>query len=396
MRERSEDCRNVMVAVADDFTGAAEIAGIGLRYDLKLELQTEPDFDCDVELLVLDLNSRSSTAEAAKKKMVNLSRQLKLFNPTFIYKKTDSVLRGHVLAELETLMIGLEKDKALLVPANPSMGKTIAKGIYYIHGRKLHETEFAHDPEYPAVTSDVQELLGQSQLFGITVSGTENSLPTSGIVLGEAETASDLAIWAAGLGPDTMAAGGGDFFSTILEATFSPRIQTGARAEMAFADKPQLYVLGSSSENSRRAVSVLRKRGIPVCPLPGSPSHDNALNEACLTLWIKETEEALRQYGLALVVVDQPLQRSNGLPARLAELTARLVKHIDRHFDLQGFVIEGGTTASYVLRQLGWEKFEPLKELAPGIIMSRVKATNRFVITKVGSYPWPEELLPSA
>ena len=49
----------MIIILADDFTGAAEIAGIALRYHLAAELHTtiQPEFDMDV--LVIDTDTRS-------------------------------------------------------------------------------------------------------------------------------------------------------------------------------------------------------------------------------------------------------------------------------------------------------------------------------------------------
>src|SRR5205814_9282515 len=80
----------------------------------------------------------------------------------WIYKKVDSVLRGPVAAELEAVMKQLNFARILLVPANPGLGRTIRNGCYFVEGKPLDETHFRHDPEFPRLTSKVQDLLDES------------------------------------------------------------------------------------------------------------------------------------------------------------------------------------------------------------------------------------------
>ena len=77
----------------------------------------------------------------------------------WVYKKVDSVLRGQVVAELEAMMPQLGLKRALLVPANPALGRTISDGEYFIHGRPIHKTEFARDAEHPRLSPRVLDLM---------------------------------------------------------------------------------------------------------------------------------------------------------------------------------------------------------------------------------------------
>src|SRR5579871_4890122 len=110
----------MIAVIADDITGAAELGGIGLRHGLNTELRTVVDDHSKADLLVIATDTRSKPEEEAVAEMVRLTRQLKELGPTFIYKKADSVLRGHVMAELEAQLKVLSYQRALLIPANPA------------------------------------------------------------------------------------------------------------------------------------------------------------------------------------------------------------------------------------------------------------------------------------
>src|SRR5439155_544492 len=66
-----------------------------------------------------------------------------------IYKKIDSALRGPVLAEVQASMNQRRLDTALLLPQNPSRGRTIESGQYLINGVPIDQTDFARDPDHP-------------------------------------------------------------------------------------------------------------------------------------------------------------------------------------------------------------------------------------------------------
>src|ERR1700761_4620702 len=139
----------MIAVIADDLTGAAELGGIGLRYGLRTEIRTSVGTAAGADLLVIAADSRSKSEAAAVEEMTTITRQLRLLQPGWIYKKTDSVLRGHVIAELKAHLQALDFQSALMVPANPALGRTIRDGHYYLNGEPIHESSFSADPEFP-------------------------------------------------------------------------------------------------------------------------------------------------------------------------------------------------------------------------------------------------------
>src|SRR5687767_13628537 len=109
----------MIVVIADDITGAAELGGIALRYGLKVLLSDDVRTTENVDVLILYTNTRSLQKAEAVEVMKELTSKIKHLHPSLIYKKTDSVLRGYVVAEMEEQMKVLALQKALLVPANP-------------------------------------------------------------------------------------------------------------------------------------------------------------------------------------------------------------------------------------------------------------------------------------
>ena len=115
----------MIVVIADDFTGAAELAGICLRYGLTTTVCTEELINANTDVLLINTDSRSLKKDKAIVVTERIVKQVLQLQPEWIYKKIDSVLRGHIIDELKVQMQLTGKQKAFFMPANPSLGRTI-------------------------------------------------------------------------------------------------------------------------------------------------------------------------------------------------------------------------------------------------------------------------------
>src|ERR1043166_1737662 len=154
--------------IADDLTGAAELGGVGLRYGLRAEVVTagaESGLQAALrgvsadagtpngpDLLCVDTDSRAGLPAEAGRRAAEAANRLTALRAEWIYKKVDSVLRGHVVVELEAMMNQLGLNRALLVPANPSLARVVRNGQYFVRGEPIHQTDFRLDPEFPRRT----------------------------------------------------------------------------------------------------------------------------------------------------------------------------------------------------------------------------------------------------
>ena len=153
----------MIAVIADDFTGAAEIGGIGLRHGLNVIIETEPIRNRLADLIIIATNTRSLRADEASRQIIQITEHLLQFNPKFIFKKIDSVLRGNIKEELLAQMKVSGKTRALVIAANPVFKRIIRDGVYYIDDIPLNETRFSSDPQYPTKSSAVKEILGANE-----------------------------------------------------------------------------------------------------------------------------------------------------------------------------------------------------------------------------------------
>jgi uncharacterized protein YgbK (DUF1537 family) len=311
---------------------------------------------------------------------------------SWCYKKVDSVLRGHVCVELDVLMKALGKPRAILAPANPSRERTIVGARYLVDGQPLHETDFANDPEYPATSCQVTDLLHARGRAVVVLNHSACDGHEEGVVVAEAEHQEDLSCWAAKVDNDTLASGGSDFFSALLEERIGPN-RVKSTSEVFRTARPRLFVCGSASEYSRRAVRRAQHLGISVCSMPDSLLGGGTSRELLTGQWTEEVLCALRANGRAIVAIAEPVVRDVPLARQLAAHMAALTEAVVRRTAIGELVLEGGATAEAVMTRLGWKTWEVLGEYEPGVVQLHAMGEEDLLVTvKPGSYPWPADI----
>jgi len=382
----------MILVVADDISGAAEIAATGRTFGLTAQVQIKSTASSSAELVVVDTDTRYRTGDPTR----DIKEVLKTYDTTSIewyYKKVDSVLRGNVSMELFAMMKTLKKNRTILAPANPTKARVISNGQYFINSRPLHETDFANDPDYPAASSKIVDLLNAPSDCPVnlrtweTFTGHEH-----GIVVAEAQSTNDLVRWSEALDEHTLAAGGSDFFRAILGKKLPAKRASSDKGISAVPGK-KLFVCGSTSETSRKAVAEAGNSGIPVCPLPDALFKNTPADDTLIKQWADDVMEALSKSESVIIAILQKAVQDSGLAENLRMKTAVLVKVVLDTAKIRELFIEGGATAEAVLRELDYLRFDVLAEYAPGVVQMRTAGQKeQYVTIKPGSYPWPRKI----
>ena len=380
--------------IADDLTGAAEIGAVGLRHGLRAELLLGGNPGGNADLLCVDTDSRSCPPTEAARRCADAARLLTSAGAQWIYKKVDSVLRGQITAEINALLAELHLPLAFLIPANPSRGRTIQNGLYFVQGKPIHETEFARDPEYPRTSPRALDLLTTSGPSDILVRAPQDPLPDHGIILGEVASVNDLHTWAARKSNNILAAGGAEFFAALL-ARHKPSNPISPTAKRVQSNAKEIFVCGSTSASSREFVTALRQQGTPVFSLP-AVAGDPHFNASLLEPIASNAAAALHSHPRIILNVGLPVISDKAISKMLAVYLAQLAHLILRQSPpgLVGhFYAEGGATAKELVHCIGWHRFTVLEEVAPGTATLLVNDESTLNLTiKPGSYPWPQTL----
>jgi uncharacterized protein YgbK (DUF1537 family) len=371
------------LVIADDLSGAAEIAGIGLRYGLPTRLVRERPVECGEGLTVIDSDSRLLARAPAAQIVASLVESHSRDAFDLIYKKTDSAMRGQILAEVGALRSILGFSSALLVAQNPSRRRVIVDGEYRIDGVPLHQTGFADDPDHPAHCSDPAKLLGDPRIRILTTASNIEDAFT----VGAAADLSDVRSWADRVTREILPAGGADFFAALLE---SRALKPTRPFVSALSGHRRVFVSGSASAYSRELIQIARQRAIPVLPMP-----DDVFAGADPTTWACRICEVAADNPSLLIAIPQPLDRNPLTSQRLQGILADVVTRLLTQVRVDHLLLEGGATASAVCRRMNWSEFGVIGELDTGVVQMHVPACDQSILVKPGSYPWPDFVFAS-
>jgi uncharacterized protein YgbK (DUF1537 family) len=297
-----------------------------------------------------------------------------------------------------------------------------------LHGRPIHTTEFGSDPLNPVGASDVPALfaplgepqallsLADTRLPQVDLAARLAALVADGcrLVVADATQEDDLArlvaaVARAGLAPVWVGSTG---LAGHVGGYFRP---PPAPQELVLPQHPApgLVVAGTASEHTRPQFDVLARR--PDCALiqpdprllvAGQASaqreHDRCLQLALQALAQRRSpaigflssREAVAevtalggQYGL------DPTQVARSLTQFLARLAADL---LERAPALSGVVLTGGETASAVCAELGAQAIQIVREVEPGIPLTRLLGPRPVhAVIKAGAFGSPHALLRS-
>jgi D-threonate/D-erythronate kinase len=154
-----------LAIIADDLSSAtdcgAQVVRSGLSVVVPLGGYSLPIQATAAQVISIDTDSRSLSANQAYAKVKAASQQLVSQGWIHFYKSVDSTLRGNLGAEIEAVLDIVKPACAVIAPAFPKYGRTTVDGVQYLHGRPLHETEFGSDPTAPVRDADIPRRLSE-------------------------------------------------------------------------------------------------------------------------------------------------------------------------------------------------------------------------------------------
>lgn len=366
---------------ADDLTGAAELAGMCKQHVLKTILTLVPAAPDHAEAIVYCTDSRSMDLASALTVTQQFLEPIALAKNGMVFKKTDSVLRGHVMEELLLQMHQLGYQRVLFIPQNPSMGRIISNGQYFVNGKLLSETAFADDPEFPRKTADVAELLS-GQVADVHVMHYNDVLPASGIIVGEASCREDLEKWVSRIDPGMLLAGGGDFFQSILEQLFG----TVSPDLLLPPQQPFLYISGTSFQTSVAFIQALAIENDMVHYI------DESILEAIgIENWLSHCAKAINENKRAVIAFDPSLQHQDSYSALfLRQKMASIIHALLSSTPVGEILIEGGSTAKAILDEMNLSFWIPDAVIGRGVVRLQDSHQHYTITVKPGSYPLPD------
>lgn len=385
-----------LAAIADDYTGASDLANTftraGLRTVQTIGLPPDDLSLPDVDAVVVALKSRSIPAAEA----VAMARTARdwleargvghiLFKVCSTFDSTDA---GNIGPVTDALRTDAGAPLALVTPAFPETLRTVYQGHLFVGDLPLNESPLKDHPLNPMRDSDLRRVLARQSAHAV------GHLPLSVVDAGDAAVAERLAaLAAAGMGAVIADAVFERHLEILGRAALAHKVSTGASglglglaralvaagavapragaAPFAPVGGPAAILAGSCSAATLEQLRVA-ERTLPVLRLDGArlvTDADAALEEALA--W---AGERLSAGPVVIATSDTPegvraLQARFGrdaaghaIEAACATLAERLVAA-----GVHRLIVAGGETSGAVVDRLGIPAFQVGPEIAAGV-----------------------------
>ena len=399
----------LLLIIADDFTGALDTGVQFAACGIPTRVVVDPEIDfasIHAKVLVVDTETRHLPAGQAYEIVSKLTRRACAAGVSFIYKKTDSALRGNIGAELAAVLKASGRKQLPFLPAFPQMNRLTQNGVHYIDGAPVTESPFGKDPFEPVRHSAVASLIAsQTDLPAKSypaLNDHESAPDEAGILIFDAASVEDLARTGRQLAHRNLLAvsAGCAGFGAVLPELLG--IEKGEPAKLPRLDSRLLIVCGSVNPITVAQMDWAQKAGFARLRL--TP-------EQKLTPGYWQTGEGQKQLALIdemlaanpYCIIETNDEGGNQLTAdyaarlgidletlrqRISGSLGNLVGGIFASPHLGTLLMTGGDTLLQCMNCVGVSQLEPICEMEKGVVLASFtyKGCTRRIITKSGGF----------
>ena len=379
-----------ILVLADDFSGAAEMAAIAWRRGIEVSLEQEIPQTLKPGLMVINTETRSMPKEEARQVIREIASRLNLNSSTPLFKKSDSVLRGHIIAEAAELISATDFNRCFILTANPSRSRIIKDGRYFVEGIPLENTSFHADPVFPVSSGYLPEILKDVPHDVIYKHLQKNEpIPSEGIFSFDVETEDDVKNGTEMMQCGDFCCGASDAFNLFLSKLKIPQAKE-RKMQRRFPVKFRVILHGSTIRNIPFEKKI-SKSGIPQFELPCSQSAEAELPQQ----FYNEIKNVLTEERIIYLSTGTFIAKEPGLSKRIEKMLGNMSRLLYRDFSNEGLhlYVTGGATATAVIGSLGMNRFKVEDEPANGVVTLSPENKKLYLTVKPGSYKWPETIL---
>ena len=382
----------VMGCIADDFTGATDLAGLLARYgaqvNLRIGIPDAPPTETG-EFEVIALKSRTApVAQAVAEARAALAWLKATGAERFFWKYCstfDSTSEGNIGPVAEALMADLGADQTIYCPAFPENGRSIFMGNLFVGEQPLAESPMKDHPLTPMRDSNLMRLLAPQVKGSVglanrlvvekgaaALQARLSALRADGVghVVVDAVSDSDLVVIAEACADMTLMTGG-SAVAMPLPDIFRAKGLLGAGSGVATAQVPDgggIVLSGSCSAMTRAQVAAYLDQadGFRLDPIDLAKNGPQAALD-----WLADraTGAPVIIYATAepakVAAAQHQLGREKAGEVVEAALAACAVAA--RNAGTRRFVVAGGETSGAVTKALQVDTLRIGPEIAPGV-----------------------------
>lgn len=398
-----------LLIISDDFTGALDT---GVQFAAKgaatyVMVDSKIDYakiTSNIEVLVVDAETRHLNNKAAYEIVFSIIQEASKIGIPYIYKKTDSALRGNIGAELTAALQGSGARHIHFIPAFPQMGRTTVSGIHYVNGIPVAQSVFGQDPFEPVLSSDIEEIISYQSKTETHIMGKEISESCSsaeGILVYDSSCDEDIENIANGLmakGEMHIIAGCAGFahvLSQILEFG-------GEQPQIPEIEANMLVACGSVNPVSIAQCEDAEYKGAPRFKLTPEQKLDpdwlesfdaanyiQKLNDSCKKnpIVIFDTNDGKDTESTTIYAQKTGIS-SEQMRTRIMAVMGRLLERLIDAGLSSTILIMGGDSLIGFMRQAGIKAISPVCEMECGVVLSQLKYNEKTlnIISKSGGF----------
>ncbi|SHF70403.1 Uncharacterized conserved protein YgbK, DUF1537 family [Modicisalibacter ilicicola DSM 19980] len=389
----------VLGAIADDFTGATDLANNLVRAGMRtLQVIGVPQATldlADIDAVVVALKSRSCPArEAVDDSLAALDWLLERGARQIFFKYCstfDSTDAGNIGPVADALLERLEGEQTVMVPAFPVNGRTVYQGHLFVGDRLLNDSGMEHHPLNPMTDADLVRVLSRQTPHAVGLlarttlaEGAEaararlEALRGQGMrhVICDTLDEDDLEVIAGAVANFSLVTGGSGLGQALpveyRRLGWLASVENAGR--LAPANGAALVLSGSCSRATLSQVEhfLARHDGFALDPLALAESDaqfEQALAFARERLSGGDGSEPVLIYASAAPDKVKAAQQQLGA-ARAGELVERALARLAQTLVLEGvgrLVVAGGETSGAVVSALGIRELRIGEQIDPGV-----------------------------
>jgi uncharacterized protein YgbK (DUF1537 family) len=388
--------------IADDFTGATDVAGLAVRKGASASviIGGQPEQSPNT-VTVHALKIRSAPRDDAIRTAADAARHLLSEGRRLYWKYCstfDSTPEGNIGPVADRLLELTGARRAIHCPAFPENGRTVYKGQLFVGNLPLDESPMRDHPLTPMRDANLMRLLApqvsgpvglltrETILAGRVSDHVARNIPDDcRHLIADAITDDDLAALADQCPVDALLCGGSAFAAAVLstDAAVAPPVE--------IPDGPVLVLSGSCSAATRAQVAAWSGPHHHLSPETlASKGGDAALE------WLRESLGERPVLISATVDPDRLRASQETLGAdRAAGLVEGAMAALAieaRNRGAAGLVVAGGETSGAVSTALGVRRLQIGAEVAPGVPLCLAQSEGRKIalVLKSGNFGGPD------
>lgn len=380
-------------AIADDFTGATDLAGLlarsGVHVSLRIGIPSEPPANT-AAFEIIALKSRTAPVEEAINEAQSALNWLQAAGAKRFFWKYcstfDSTENGNIGPVAEALMHKLGTDQTIYCPAFPENGRSIYMGNLFVGRQPLSESPMKDHPLTPMRDSNLMRLLSPQ------VTGSVDLVDRLTVDLGPEAIADALSQFRDGnLSHVIVDAVANEDLFTIAEACKDMPLLTGGSAvamplpmlylqdgvlsaesnayERPITSDATVVLSGSCSAMTNAQVAHYMTQGRAAYQLDPLQLAKDGPEAALLWLASQDFTSAPLVYATARPESVRAAQDILGVEAagELIEQTLASCAQTARDLGARRFIVAGGETSGAVTKALGADQLDVSQEIAPGV-----------------------------